>query len=131
MTTKTTQRDYYAMLIKVVEASTASNKSELADFLNGRIEMLDRKRGTSPSANSARGKLQTENREYQKIILDILNKAGEPLTIGGIQAYADEPLKSFSTSKISALLKPLKDNGTIVRTEIKKKAYFGIANKEE
>ena len=59
-------------------------------------------------------------------IKDTLFEAAKPLTITELMD-ANTELKQYSSQKISALVKLMKDKGDIVRTEDKKKAYFSLA----
>lgn len=67
---------------------------------------------------------QVENEKLKNEILDFLAD-GEKYTITemikGIPSFAD-----FSTSKVSALVRLLKEENKIVREEIKRKAYFSL-----
>lgn len=66
-----------------------------------------------------------ENKGLRNAILKGM-EVGKAYTIGDLIACIPE-LAGCSTHRVSALLTPLKREGVIVRTEIKRKAYFSLA----
>ena len=92
-------------------------------FLEERIEKAKRK-----SADRKPTEKQLKNAEMSNAILDFM--ADNPTTLYAVadlikkvpelSALPETP----STSYVSALIKPLKDSGAIVRTESKGRAYF-------
>ena len=101
-------------------ATHLTNKDEI-DFINHEIELLENKKSSvrKPTAN------QVENDSFMTHIVEVLRNTETPMTIADIQA-ANEGLASLSNQRISALLKKLTDNGTVVKTYEKRKAYFSI-----
>ena len=77
------------------------------------------------NASRKPSKAQTENEGYKEEILDFLNEGGS-YTIGEL-IKAVPSLNEFSTSKVSALVRQLKEDNLVVRTEVKGKAYFAKA----
>ena len=51
------------------------------------------------------------------------------MTVSEMQKASDK-LAEYSNQKISAILRKMVDNGTIVKTVDKKKSYFSIATDE-
>ena len=112
MEKKLTKKELYTKAI-------AETKDEaLKAFFEHEIELLD-KRSTNKKENS-------ENAEYKVLILDVLEAADKPMTITDI-IKADSNLPN-SNQKISALVTQLKESGEVVRTEVKGRAYFALAN---
>ena len=107
---------YEAIIGKVEGVLT---KEEIA-FLKERAEMVAKK-----NASRKPSKAQTENEGYKEEILDFLNEGGS-YTIGEL-IKAVPSLNEFSTSKVSALVRQLKEDNLVVRTEVKGKAYFAKA----
>ena len=64
---------------------------------------------------------QIENEGIKNLILEVIGDSS--LTITEMQKINGE-LAERSNQKISALLKQMVENGSIVREEIKRKAYF-------
>lgn len=92
------------------------SETELA-FLKERAELHAKK-----NASRKPSKAQTENEGYKEEILDFLNEGGK-YTIGEL-IKAIPSLNEFSTSKVSALVRQLKEDNLVLRTEVKGKAYF-------
>lgn len=119
MEKKVTKRDYYAMLTALVEKSTADNKTELLGFIDHEVELLTKK-----SSKTSMTATQKANLEILDVIRNVMRELGEPSTIGVINKQ--EPLKDYSSQKVSALVKKLVDSGDVERTEVKKTAYFTL-----
>ena len=75
-------------------------------------------------------------------IIEVLADKGKPVTITDmltdtrLQSYTEETKDGKKTvamtnQKLSSMVKKLVDNGEIVRTEEKKKAYFSLPQAEE
>lgn len=114
MSKKITISEQYSNIIAKCEDFLS--ESEIA-FLVERKELHEKK-----NASRKPSKVQTENEGYKEEILDFLDD-GCSYTIGDL-IKAVPSLNEFSTSKVSALVRQLKDDGLVVRTEIKGKAYF-------
>lgn len=110
-------------------------KTELVEFINHEIELIDRKAMNRKSGDTKKAK---ENQALAEIVLDELAKIGkttitELLKKSDVLAdYATEDGKSLSNQKITAILKPYikteeNPNGTVIRTTEKKVTYFQIA----
>lgn len=121
--TKLTKRDYFKMLAGVVENSGVDNREELQAFINHELELLDKKSASRGIATTAK---QKENEDLKEYIIGILTEINRAVTITELQAE-DVRLGELTNQRISAMLKQLKDEGKVVRTELKKKAYFKIA----
>ena len=115
MSKKLTKIEMFSLI-----ATRLTNQDEI-DFINHEIELLENKKSSvrKPTAN------QVENDVYMNTIVEVLTNANSPMTIGDIQKVNDE-LANISNQRISALLKKLVDNGSIVKTYEKRKAYFSI-----
>jgi DNA-binding transcriptional regulator GbsR (MarR family) len=111
MEKKLTKKELFAKAI-------ADTKDEtLKDFFKHEIALLD-KRTASKKENS-------ENVEIKELILEVLETASNPMTITEIMK-ADTNLPQ-SNQKISSLVRQLKEDGIVERTEIKGRAYFSLA----
>lgn len=121
--TKLTKRDYFKMLAGVVENSGIDNREGLQAFINHELELLDKKSASRGTATTAK---QKENEDLKEYILGVLTEINRAVTITELQAE-DVRLGELTNQRISAMLKQLKDEGKVIRTELKKKAYFKIA----
>lgn len=119
MEKRITKRDNFNA-IKTIVAELG--REDLVEFVNHELELLDNR-----AKRNTLTKVQKENLEYVEVIYNILANAEEPMTIDNILA-ADSEVATFSNQKISALLKKLVDADRIVKTVIKNKAYFSIAD---
>ena len=115
---KLTHKDYYNMLLAIGEVA---ENEELVKFIEGRIEQIDKK----SSSVSAKDKAKAETDEYIKsVIADTITDTA--MTISEMMK-ANSELGELSNQKISALLRKMKEDGEVTRSEVKGKAYFKIA----
>lgn len=92
-------------------------------------EKLDALRAQQMKRNSADKKptkTQQANEVLKASLLELLQVAGKPLTVSEILQMANHPALT-SNQKVAALLRLMKDEGSVVRTEEKRKAYFSPA----
>ncbi|MBQ2347252.1 MAG: hypothetical protein II388_02625 [Clostridia bacterium] len=123
MATKTTKKESFQAIRTILEGA---NRHDLVQVIDHEIELLDKK-----SASRKPSKAQVANAELTGILLEVLEGSFDPLTILEIQGK-DERLQTLedgtpiSNQRMSALLRPLVANGTVIRTEEKKKAKFAL-----
>lgn len=110
-----TKRENYAELRTL---ALAGARADLVAFIDHEVELLDRKNKAPKKAT----KTQVENEALKDRILDLLNGSVEPLTASTI----GEAL-GISVNKASALLTQLKEDNSVTRTVVKRKAYFSVA----
>jgi predicted transcriptional regulator len=110
-------------LIEVLEENGLLTEDRKA-FLEKRIEVTERK-NASGGGEKKLTKDQMANAVIKTAILGEMVK-GKPYTISemlkALPCCAD-----LSQSKVNALVKQLKDEGAVIRTEEKGKAYFTLA----
>ena len=114
MAKKMTIVEQYEAIIGKVEG--VLSKEEI-DFLKDRAELHAKK-----NASRKPTKAQSENEAIKENILAFMEK-GKSYTITEIQ----KAVGLESNQKTSALVRQLKEGGSVVRTEIKGKAYFALA----
>ena len=112
---KMTKKEMFGEILKRV-----SDNTEMVEFLNHEIELLERK-----ASKSTQTKTQKENEGIKEIILNALTEIGKPVTITELQ-NANTELAEFSKQKISALLKQLVDSQVVDKMIDKKKSYFTV-----
>lgn len=121
--------------VELKEILVELGKTELVDFVNHEIELIDKKAMNRKAETS---KKSVENQEISKLIIEAMEKVGKPTTITDLLKvdiladYVTEDGKALSNQKVSAILKPLlrteeNPNGTVVRTMDKKTTLFAIA----
>ena len=105
-------------------ATVNANNSEIVDFCNHEIELLNNRKNSSKHSLTA---TQKENITIKELILDVLSDAEDPMTVTEILKTEEIAPYGFSNQKISALLKQLKDDGKVEKIMDKKKTFFVIA----
>ena len=111
---KLTVVEMYEAIISKTEG--VLSQGEL-DFLKQRAELHAKK-----NASRKPTKAQAENETIKASILEFM-EVGKSYTITDIQ----KAMGLESNQKTSALIRQLKDNDLVVRSEVKGKAYFSLA----
>ena len=123
--TKTpTFRENYTTLLNIKEVK---DNPVLVEFINGRIEALDKK---SASAKGKTTKAQKKNEGTKELILAVLRTMDKGATCTEL-IKADEGLGEFSNQKLSALLRQMIAEGVVTRAEVKGKAVFSAVPTDE
>ena len=116
-TVKITKRMRFEEIIKIAE--DLGNEG-LIEFAKHEIELLDKK---------AQSKGTSKNTQEQEIIMnkiiEALTTVGRAVTITELQKEVDT-MAEYSNQKLSAMLKKLVDNGTVIKEIDKKKSYFKV-----
>ena len=111
-------------MFTLIATLNASN-TEIVDFCNHEIELLDRKK--SQGNAKANEKMDSQ----VALVYNALVSVGKPITAseliaqGGLDELANES-GVVSTQKVSALLKKLVDGGKVSKFTDKKKTYFSV-----
>lgn len=111
--TKLTKREMFEQI-----RTHLTDEAEIA-FIDHELELLARKnerRSDKPTKN------QLANAELMNVIYDNMED-GKRYTVTEIHQAIDA-LKDFSGNKVSALVRGLRLDGRVVRTEEKGRAYF-------
>lgn len=119
MTNKRTINEMYEELLNLAEVKA---NPELVDFINSRIEVNSRK-----NANKKQTPTQKMNEEIKTIIAeDILDGA---MTVTQITKELNkiEGYEEISLNKVNAIIRQMKLDGIVTRTEEKGVAYFSVA----
>ena len=94
---------------------------ELPAEVKAKLEKMKFQFEKKNSAEKKPTATQIENEGIKNLILEVIGDSS--LTITEMQKINGE-LAERSNQKISALLKQMVENGSVVREEIKRKAYF-------
>jgi hypothetical protein len=143
MTTTTntmTERNAYNALMSLISGGEMSytdkagevvsvTESAMLDFLNHRIEVLDKK--ASYRSNTTTPK-QAENIEFEPVVLAILQENGaqtakEIIDNGGDELFSKIENKVISVNRLTPILKKLVNAGQVTVTYDKRKTYYSIA----
>ena len=98
----------------IMEKAQGVLSKEEIEFLQSRADLVAKKNATRKPT-----KAQTENEGLKEKILEFM-EIDTPYTISEIQ----KGVGIETNQKTSALVRQLKDNDLVVRTEVKGKAYF-------
>ena len=93
----------------------------LTDEVKAKIEKMKAQFEKKNSAEKKPTATQIANEGIKSVILETLGEGS--FTISELQKFNPE-LAGLSNQKISALIKQRVENGSVVREEIKRKAYF-------
>ena len=120
---KLTNKKALEIAIKAIETSSFST----SDFKTGEIveklsKMLVQTEKKSSSERKPTAK-QEANKKLEAVILDYLNAQTEGKTVTDMMKEIPE-LDGMSNQKVSSLVKPLKDDGIIIKEVIKGRSYF-------
>ena len=115
---KITKRERFESLLNMAEVQADPG---MVEFINHELELLARKNSSEKKPTAQ----QVANEAIKQAIVDGMER-DHLYTITDIQknvpACAD-----LSNQKISALVRQLKDDGVVVKTEDKRKSYFSLA----
>ena len=113
-----------------VDTDLASSElSEAAAKLSGMAEKLAEKRSTPSKADKEKSAEHKAIADEIILVLSTEETVTNGMTVSEMQKASDK-LAEYSNQKISAILRKMVDNGTIVKTVDKKKSYFSIATDE-
>ena len=110
-----TKREYFTELKGIV-----ANDKELVAFIDHELELLDKKNSAPKNPTQK----QVDNEKFKNIILD--NIGEKSMTVSEIQK---DILGTYdlSNQRVSAIVKQLVEDNSLVRTVDKRKAYFSKA----
>jgi hypothetical protein len=111
-----------ARLNDLMEDDLAPTIEKLVDLRNATI-----KRNTKSDKPSAKEVAkQNADAELAESVVKVLEGATEPMTVTQIKD-ASEDFAEVKVQKLSAIVRKLMIDGTIVRNEVKRKAVFSLA----
>jgi hypothetical protein len=113
MTKKMTKREYFTQIMENYNLT-----EDERNFIKHELELLAKKN----SAEKKPTAVQVANEGLKKAILDFMVE-GQKYTITDLMKSVPE-LADLSNQRVSALVRQLKDSGSVERTEEKRKAYF-------
>lgn len=109
-----TKKENFAQLRTI---AIASNRQDLVDFIDHEVELITKK-NSAPKKPTER---QLENEKLKDVILDEILVA-DPMTATEIANALN-----VSTSRATAIITQLIEDNSVVRTVVKRKAYFSKA----
>lgn len=123
MEKKLTKREKFEMILALPEIA----ENELfASTIKHEIELLDNKRTSGSTKLTAK---QKENEEIKNVIVSVLEKNGNPMTV--TQLMKTDELSDHSMNKLTALVTQLKKEHRIFRFVEKRVTYFRIPTEDD
>lgn len=117
-----TKKEMFAAIINAVEGTpTNATTTEMVEFLNHEIDLLNRKRSSKSGKPTVK---QMENEAIKERIMEILSRTLEGLTATDIMNELEAVSITASNQKVNALVKQLISAELVDRKEVKGKAYF-------
>lgn len=119
---KPTAKEQFAVIRGIVEASGHDKTEELVEFINKKIESLEKKN------SSASAKKNDEHEAVMNMIVAVLCGESSGIKCGEIMKKVNaENDTEFSSNKISAMLRKLIERGEVVKVVDKKDTLFLLA----
>ena len=115
-TKKMTKRDYFNAILSKYPLTDAEK-----DFVKHELELLEKKNSSEKKPTAQ----QVANDGIKTAIAEGMSP-NRLYTVTEIQKEIPE-CAELSNQRVSALLRQMKDDGVVVRTEDKRKAYFSLA----
>lgn len=112
---KMTKRDYFTALLAVEEVQS---NTEMVKFIEHELELLAKKNSSERKPTAA----QKENANLKVAILNGM-EANRIYTVTEMIKSIDA-IGDLTNQKVSAILRLMVTDGTVKRTEVKKRAYF-------
>ncbi len=107
-----TKRESYAKIREIVK-----DNAELVAFIDHEVELLNKK-NNAPKKPTEK---QVENEKLKDIIL--AEMSDKPMTVTEMQTNISA-LADLSNQRVSAIVKQLVEDNSLIRTVVKRKAYF-------
>ena len=121
-TKKPTKRENYNALLKI---EAVANNPELVEFINHELELLAKKN----SAERGLTKTQKANIDLAEAVYDFLCDTEKAYTVSELcKACPDLAKIEATTSKATAILRMLKDEGKVTNYTDKRKSYYKVAD---
>jgi hypothetical protein len=124
-TNKKTNKEMFMILLNVVTNAEIeqNDKDELSEFINSRIQQIEKKASTPSKTDLAKAEL---NARIATDIIAGLTELDKPVKISElIKAYA--PLNEFSTQKLTPILTKLVADGKVTKTVVKRDTLYNVA----
>lgn len=111
------------MFTELLTLSEVASHPDLVAGIEHEIELLSRKNSSTrkPTAHQEENEILTE---HIKAVL--FHASNDGMTITEVVKALDDD--SITHSRINQLVKKLKDEGIVIRTEVKRKAYFKLSD---
>ena len=121
---KKTNKEMFVTLINVVANANIAetDRQELTDFINSRIEQIDKKASTPSKADIAKQEL---NARIAELVIKTLTELDKPVKCSEI-IKANVELSDYSTQRLTPILTKLVADGKIAKTTVKRDTVYNI-----
>lgn len=109
-----TKRENYASIREIVEKL---GRTDLVEFVDHEVELLNKK-NNAPKKPTEK---QVENEKLKDIIL--AEMSDKPMTVTEMQTNISA-LADLSNQRVTAIVRQLVEDNSLIRTVVKRKAYF-------
>ena len=117
---KPTKRDRFNALLAI---PAVAKDAELIEFINHEIELLDKK-NTAERKPTAK---QVENAGFKTDILAWMEPDTKYLSADVAKGVPSIIAAGISPNRVTAMLTQLVNDGSVIRTEDKRKSYYSLA----
>lgn len=117
---KPTKRDRFNALLAI---PAVAEDAELVEFINHEIELLDKK-NTAERKPTAK---QVENAGFKADILAWMEPDTKYLSADVAKGVPSIIAAGISPNRVTAMLTQLVNDGSVIRTEDKRKSYYSLA----
>lgn len=119
-TRKPTQRDRYA---EIREILVSTGRDDLVEFVDGRVAQLDKKNSAERKPTAK----QVENAGFKADIVAYMEPNTQYLSADITKGVPSIVAAGISANRVTAMLTQLVNDGTLVRTEDKRKNFYSLA----
>lgn len=119
-----TNKELFAMVLSVVANAdiNETDRTELTDFINSRIEQIEKKANTVTKADKEK---QALNAAIADEIVKGLVSADKPMKISElIKSYA--PLSAYSTQKLTPIVTAMVKSGKLEKSTLKRENFYSV-----
>ena len=117
---KPTKRDRFNALLAI---PAVAENADLVDFINHEIELLDKK-NTAERKPTAK---QVENAGFKSDSLAWMEPATQYAAADVVKGVPSIVAAGLSANRVTAMLTQLVNDGSLIRTEDKRKSYYSLA----
>ena len=122
---KKTNKEMYVVLLSVVanSALSADEKTELTDFINIKLEQLEKK---ANSVSKKQAEKAAADEKLADVIYSCLATVGVPLKVSDLIRHSSV-LSEYSTQKLTPILSKMYANGKVEKEVLKRETFYTIA----
>lgn len=112
MEKKVTKRDYYEMLKNIVVEANVEGATELVEFIDKQVELIDSKAEKAKARNAEK---KANGDELREVVQSVLTEEFQTIDAIVAQIEGEEITKAKVTARLTALV----NNGLAEKTDVK------------